>query len=120
MNSISVLKNFDTKLQSSKEGANSKSSNIFGKKNKTEIIKALSVNKKKKCISKFSRGLKEFDEYGEKVEFTFKGKKHYGTLIGGIFTIAVRAIIITYLAYEIYVLFTRKYVNTYNKSSFYD
>lgn len=84
------------------------------------MIKALSANKNRKCESKLSHFIKGTDEYGEKVEFTFKGKKHYGTYIGAFFTFCVRTVVCIIFGYELYVLFMRKYVNHYLKNELYN
>ena len=62
-------------------------------------MKALSTNKREKCWKKVRGFWKGFDTYGEKVHFTYKGKKSYQTSFGAFFSILVWGTIILYLYY---------------------
>lgn len=93
---------------------------LFKKKNKTEVIKALSAKKNAPCTSKFKHFLKGFDEYGPKVHLTFKGKKRYGTIPGSIMSLICKSLFLVIVGYELYVLIYKKYVDTYNKSQPHD
>ena len=51
---------------------------LTGKKNRTDLVKALaSNNQKDKCSMKMKNYWRSLDVFGEKVEFTFKGKRTY-------------------------------------------
>ena len=50
---------------------------LIKKKNKTELVKALATKKSEKRFSKIRSWWLSLDSFGQKVEFTFKGKRTY-------------------------------------------
>ena len=60
-----------SKFTSSKKGS------LMEKKNRTEFIKAISVNKRKQMCTWMTNKVRSFDIYGQKVNFTYKGHKSY-------------------------------------------
>ena len=81
------------------------------KKNKTDLVRALASNKKERCGHQVVKLWKSQDVFGERVEFTFKGKRTYQTSIGAFFSILIKVILMLFIGYEGYVIFTRKHPN---------
>ena len=81
------------------------------KKNQTELVKALATTEenKNKCGGRFLHFVRSQDVFGEKVQFTFKGKKTYQTVVGAIASIIIKLILAFFIAYEFYVIFARKH-----------
>jgi hypothetical protein len=52
---------------------------------------------------------KSQDVFGESVQLTFKGKKHFKTLYGALISILIKVIMVIFIIYEGYVIFTRKH-----------
>eukprot|EP00347_Sterkiella_histriomuscorum_P010637 403375507 len=50
-----------------------------------------------------------------KVEFTYKGHKRYKTLLGAFFTLIQKTAMFVFIAYQFYLLFTRKHPITHRK-----
>jgi hypothetical protein len=82
---------------------------LYGKKNKTDLVKALSANKQGRCKHKFIGAWRSQDVFGEQVHFTFKGKRSYQTSIGALFSLIIKLIMVCFIAYEVYVIFARKH-----------
>jgi len=53
------------------------SNGLSSKKNRTNLLKSISTNKTDRCAHKFNGYWKSLDVFGERVEFTFKGKRSY-------------------------------------------
>jgi hypothetical protein len=53
------------------------SNGLSSKKNKTNLLKSISTNKRDRCTHKFNGYWRSLDVFGERVEFTFKGKRSY-------------------------------------------
>ena len=47
--------------------------------------------------------------FGERVEFTFKGKKSYQTSIGALVSLLIKVILVIFIAFEFFLIFTRKH-----------
>lgn len=47
--------------------------------------------------------------FGEQVKFTFLGKSHFKTNYGALISILIKGIMIAFIAYEAYVIITRKH-----------
>ncbi len=61
---------------------------ILYKGKKTEMLRAMTTaGKKKPCLNKFAKYFKSIDRFGEKIKFTYKGKKTYQTYIGAFHTL---------------------------------
>jgi hypothetical protein len=84
---------------------------LTSKKNKTKVVKAIT-----RIISndyKWLRNLKSFwlsqDLFGKRVELTFKGKRSYNTGIGAFISVIIKAILLFFIFYEFYVIFSKKH-----------
>ncbi|CDW79323.1 UNKNOWN [Stylonychia lemnae] len=75
----------------------SNNSSFMDKRKKTQILKAITANRKQKCNHSFFKKFKNVDVYGQKIQFTYKGKMSYKT------------------AYESYLLYTKKFPTTFTK-----
>ena len=75
-------------------------------------MKAMSAKKNKRWFSKASSSFKSLDVYGERIEFTYKGQKTYQTILGAFFSIIFRVLVISFLCYELLILFTRSHTVT--------
>eukprot|EP00347_Sterkiella_histriomuscorum_P001486 403371850 len=53
--------------------------------------------------------------YGQKIQFTYKGKKSYKTSVGSFFTVITRLLILFFIGYESYLLYTKKFPLTFTK-----
>jgi hypothetical protein len=82
---------------------------LTGKKNKTDLVKALANNNSNHCQHKMKNYWRSLDVFGEKVEFTFKGKRTYQTSIGAFFSLLIKIILAIFITYEFYAIFTRKH-----------
>lgn len=58
--------------------------------------------------------------FGEKVEFTFKGKRTYQTSIGALFSLVIKMIIVVFIIYEFYAIFSRKHPAVSIKKTYVD
>ena len=72
------------------------------------MLKAIAKSDKGRCSSCFIHLIRGQDVFGEKVQFTFKGKKSYQTLIGAVASIIFKLILAFFIAYEFYVIFAKK------------
>ena len=81
---------------------------LSGGKNKTQLMKALSAKKQGSCKGLLHLWRKQ-DVFGEKVEFTYKGRRSYQTMIGATMSVIIKAILLCFIAYEFYVIFSRKH-----------
>lgn len=72
-------------------------------------MRALSTSKKDRCAHRFTSILRSQDVFGEHVEFTYKGKSTYQTNIGAVVSIFVKIILVIFIIYEFYVIFSRKH-----------
>lgn len=90
-------------------------STLSGKKNKTQLMRALATNKGNKCTHKLRDIFKSQDVFGEQVHFTFKGKRSYHTSIGAFVSIFVKIILVAFIIYEFYIIFSRKHPLVYTK-----
>lgn len=70
---------------------------------------ALSRNKNGKCLRSLEKSFRSQDLFGQHVHFTYKGKQTYKTNIGALVSIIVKTILVTYIVYEFYVIFSRKH-----------
>lgn len=59
---------------------------------------------------------KSQDVFGERVEFTFKGKRSYQTSVGAFVSVLLKIIIVCFITYEFYVIFTRKHPAMYTST----
>jgi hypothetical protein len=82
------------------------------KKNKTDLVRALSTNKSDRFKSLWIDRWKSFDMFGQRVEFTFKGKRTYQTNIGALVSVLIQLFLGFFIAYEFYVVFSRKHPAT--------
>lgn len=83
---------------------------MIQKKNRTQLIKALAqTTAKDKCSHNFIGLIRSQDVFGQKVEFTYKGHRHYRTTIGAIVSIMLKIVLVCFILYEMYVIFSRKH-----------
>jgi hypothetical protein len=75
-------------------------------------VRALTVNKKDQIAQKWLDRWKRLDMFGQRVEFTFKGKRTYQTAIGAFISLFIRVVLSIFVAYEFYVVFSRKHPAT--------
>lgn len=87
---------------------NRKATILSGKKNKTDLVRALAANKQGRCQSKAIGYWRQLDVFGEQVHFTFKGKRSYQTSLGAFFSFIIKLIMVCFIAYEVYLIFARK------------
>ncbi|TNV85024.1 hypothetical protein FGO68_gene16794 [Halteria grandinella] len=83
---------------------------LIQKKNRTQLIKALAqTTAKDKCSHSFLGLIRSQDVFGQKVEFTYKGHRHYRTTIGAVVSILLKLVLFMFIFYEMYVIFSRKH-----------
>ena len=58
-------------------------------------------------MSKLESMFRSQDVFGERVEFTYKGKRSYQTNIGALVSVFVKLIMIFFTIYEFYLIFSR-------------
>lgn len=85
------------------------------KKNRTDLMKAMasSSHKSNKFLKTVKSYFKSQDLFGKQVEFTFKGHRSYQTYIGAMVSILIKVILVIFILYEFYVIFSRKHPNVY-------
>jgi len=88
---------------------NDSDTSFMDKRNKTLILKAVTEKKHSSLSHKLHKKWKSMDMYGEKVHLLYKGNASYKTSVGAFFTLLVRMIIISFLVYECFLLFTYKH-----------
>ncbi len=70
--------NLSVVSKSTTKGGRHNSTILTGKKNKTDLVRALASNQARdKWYVKFKNCWRSRDVFGERVEFTFKGKRSY-------------------------------------------
>ena len=72
-------------------------------------MKALTHKKHYKCTHSLLNYWRSQDVFGERVEFTYKGKSSYQTNIGAFVSVCIKIILYLFIAYEFYVIFKRKH-----------
>ena len=72
-------------------------------------MRAIATSKKDRCAHRFLGYWRSQDVFGEKVHFTYKGKMSYQTSIGAFISIIIKCIMILFIVYEAYTIFTRKH-----------
>lgn len=85
---------------------------LSNKRNKTQLMKAIvsqGKNSDQRCRRTFQHSIRGQDIFGEHVQFTFKGKRSFQTSFGGIVSILIKLIMAAYIAYELYVIISRKH-----------
>jgi hypothetical protein len=90
---------------------NKNSFSNLGSKKKM-LLKALAKNKQQNWLKKTLHSFKSLDVYGEKIEFTYKGQKSYSTFLGASFSVVLLVLVISFLFYELIILFTRAHTLT--------
>ena len=80
-----------------------------GKKHPKNFLKALGQTDKNGFLDKIMHFYQSQDLFGETVQFTFQGNKHFKTNYGAFISIVIKCIMVTFIAYECYVVFTRKH-----------
>ncbi|TNV84899.1 hypothetical protein FGO68_gene5340 [Halteria grandinella] len=94
---------------------------LTGKKNRTDLVKALANNNRQdKCSLKMKNYWRSLDVFGEKVEFTFKGKRTYQTSVGAFFSLLIKLTLSCFIFYEMFVIFSRKHPAVSIKHNFID
>jgi hypothetical protein len=63
--------------------------------------------KKKTIFTRFLKFIRGFDMYGKDIVLTYKGDDKFRTHIGGVASIIVGVVILTYLAYLFQIMFTK-------------
>ncbi|TNV83661.1 hypothetical protein FGO68_gene8648 [Halteria grandinella] len=88
-----------------------KTTKLSEKKNKTALIKAITSGDSNHtvCLSKAKSMWRSQDLFGKEVQFTFKGKRAYQTSIGALVSVMIKVILGLFIAYEFYVIFSRKH-----------
>lgn len=79
------------------------------KRNKTQILRALSEKKASTWKHKLYKKFKSIDWYGSHIHFTYKGKSSYKTSLGALFTLITRTLVLFVICYESYLLYTKKF-----------
>ena len=105
MDRPTIMKSKDINNGSTKEGGGV---TLTGGKNKTQLMKAMSAKQKDRCAS-LLHFWRHQDVFGEKVEFTYKGKRSYQTMIGATMSVIIKAVLCLFIGYEFYVIFSRKH-----------
>ena len=80
-----------------------------GGKHRKNFLRALGAHENNTITSKLFGLFKSQDVFGESVHFTFKGKSHFKTAYGAFFSILIKIIMVIFIIYEAFVIFTRKH-----------
>ena len=71
-------------------------------------LRAKSFKKKPSYMKRGLSFIKGFDMYGKDIVLTYEGDDKYRTHVGGFASIVVKGVIITYIIYLFYVMFTKR------------
>ena len=71
----------------------------------------------KSFLTKWVNKIKDVDMYGKNIQMTYNGNDKYRTYIGGVASIFVSLIIITYVIYLFYVMFKKQDTNVTTNSA---
>jgi len=93
---------------------------LSSKKNRTNLVRAIATSKKDRCTHRLLGYWRSQDVFGEKVHFTYKGKMSYQTSIGALISVIIKCIMILFIVYEAYTIFTRKHPAISVKTSHHD
>jgi hypothetical protein len=83
-------------------------------------VRAIATSKNDRCAHRFLGYWRSQDVFGEKVHFTYKGKMSYQTSIGALISVIIKFIMILFIVYEAYTIFTRKHPAISVKTSHHD